>query len=318
MVGGLALATAVMIAAMPVTAPASSDPHADRVLIALGSASDQPYSVEDVERAAQAASAFIRASSWGIERVVFDVTPWLDAFLTYPGCGGLSDGSLDALVAPLRAAVAGAGFPASAYTRVMYTIADGHCGFFGITWGKQVLLVDEPTPSLLVHELGHTFGLGHAAASTCPRLCMIDETGDPFSPMGEGSGDFSTYEKSILGWIGPQPHARSAGTYRLTSADVATTRPQSLVVDTVEGQWWFEYRTKSFRGVLARFVDQDAAVPPFAPSARLILNPTRRGRPWIGAGELFHADPAFTLRVVRMQSGGAVLRFAWRPGSRHG
>jgi hypothetical protein len=197
----------------------------------------------------------------------------------------------------------------------MYTIADAHCGFYGMTWGTQVLLVREPTPSLLVHELGHTFGLGHAAASACPVLCMIDETGDPFSPMGEGTGDFSTYEKALLGWIGPQLHARSAGSYTLATADGNAKRPQALVVDIAYGQWWFEYRTKSFRGVLARFVDHDAAVPPFDASARLMLNPVHRGRPWIQAGETYRGDGTFTLRVVRMRSGSADVRFRWRTGS---
>ena len=61
-----------------------------------------------------------------------------------------------------------------------------------------------PTAALVTHELGHTFGLPHAGASRCAATCPVDESGDPFSPMGEGFTDFSAYEKRQLGWL-PEP-----------------------------------------------------------------------------------------------------------------
>src|SRR6476660_8946938 len=49
-----------------------------------------------------------------------------------------------------------------------------------------------------VHGLGHACGLVHAQASDCITVggvCGIDETGDPFEPMGSGVVELSAYEK---------------------------------------------------------------------------------------------------------------------------
>jgi hypothetical protein len=310
----LAVATAAFIAAGAALPAASAAPRVDHVLVALGTAGDQPYTTREVEQVAQRAQAFIRRSSFGRETVDFSITPWIRAFPTTPGCGGWSEQSLDALVAPLRQAAASAGYATGAYSRTMYTIAGEHCGFFGITWGTQVLLTSEPTPYLMVHELGHTFGLAHAAASSCPVTCGVNTPGDRYSPMGVGLVDFSVYEKSVLGWVGPQLHARATGLYTIASAASMTSRPQALVVGTRFGQWWFEYRTRPRPGVLARFIaldDLENAAPPFAPSARLILDPVHRGRPWVARHETYSADGTFTLRVMRTRRSSAVLRLAW-------
>ena len=49
----------------------------------------------------------------------------------------------------------GAGNPGSA-------VAGPDCGFHGIEFGNEVMIVREPDARLIVHELGHTFGLPHA------------------------------------------------------------------------------------------------------------------------------------------------------------
>jgi hypothetical protein len=310
----LAVAAAAFIAAGAALPSASAGARVDHVLVALGTAGDQPFTMRDVEQVAGRAEAFIRRSSFGRESVAFSITPWIKAFPSTPACGGWSEQSLDTLVAPLRRAAASAGYSATAYSRTMYTIAGEHCGFFGITWGTQVLLTREPTPDLMVHELGHTFGLGHAAASSCPLTCVVDTQGDPYSPMGIGFSDFSVYEKSVLGWVGAQPHARAAGLYAIAPGGLATSRPQALVVDTRFGQWWFEYRMRPKPGVLARFIDRndlDNPTPPFAPSARLILDPLHHDRPWIARHETYTADGTFSIRVMRTQPGAAAVRLAW-------
>jgi hypothetical protein len=311
----LVLAIALAVVGAPYAQSATPRPRSDHVLIALATAGDEPYSVQAVEKVVRAADAFIRASSFGNETLTFDVTPWLRAFGSAPGCGGLTDGSLDDLVAPVRTAAERAGYVPGDYNRIMYTIAGSHCGFFGQTWGTQVLLTREPRVQLIVHELGHTFGLGHAQASMCPSRCAVDDTGDPYSPMGSGTMDFSVYEKATVGWIGRQPRARKPGFYTIAPGGIATTRAQALVVDTRYGQWWLEYRTKPFRGVLARFIDRAPVAPPFAPSARLMLDPAHKGRPWIAAGETYGADGTFSIRVTRTRPDAARIHFAWA-GSR--
>ena len=88
------------------------------------------------------------------------------------------------------------------------------------------------------------------------------------------------------------------------------------MVDTAIGQWWLEYRTRPFRGVLVRFVDAEQGVGPFSPSATLILRPTAARRDWVVAGETFRAPELFTVRLVRASTKAATLRFKW-VGARH-
>ena len=95
------------------------------------------------------------------------MTPWLSAFTANPGCGGTTNRSLEGVVAPAKVAAGRAGFDPAHYDDVIYAIADSHCGFHGATWGNEVMLTRQPNLQLVVHELGHAFGLGHAQAADC-------------------------------------------------------------------------------------------------------------------------------------------------------
>ena len=268
----------------------------DRVLVVLATQGPVPYPAEQVESVARDVQELLHRSSSGRLSVRFDVTRWLSAYSAAPGCGGLTDASLDGLIAPARNAAAQAGYALNGYDQVVYALPQ-MCGFHGLTWGEQILLTREPTVELLAHELGHAFGLGHGEVSLCAVGCEIESPADPYTIMGTGLSlmDFSVYEKSVLGWIPRQPHAASAGTYTLAPASQQTKLAQALVVDTAEGQWWFEYRVRPFRGLLVRFVDVLHAVPPFAPSSVLILRPTHAGRDWMASGETFRVAQAFSV-----------------------
>ena len=98
------------------------------------------------------------------------------------------------------------------------------------------------------------------------RLCGLDETGDPFSPMGTASLDFSAFEKVPLGWIRRQPHVTAAKATP-SRRPVPSKLAQALIVDTDAGAWWIEYRSQPFRGLFFRFVDESVVPSPFAASA---------------------------------------------------
>jgi hypothetical protein len=264
---------------------ASAAPTAEsHVPVVLATSGPTPYTVGGVERTMRAADAFLRTASLGHLRIHTDVTPWLTAFTADPGCGGPTRERFETLLAPARVAADRAGYDPSHYADVIYALADSHCGFQGEARGHEVILIRRPTLSLVVHELGHTLGLSHAQASDCPTTparCVIDDTGDPLSPMGSGMLDFSAYEKATLGWIPPQPHTSTAGRYLLAVPTFRTTLPQALIIDTTAGRYWIEYRSHPFHGLVVRFIAPRQAASPFAAPSVLILNPTKARRPWI-------------------------------------
>jgi hypothetical protein len=298
-----------LCASMTLVASGSAATGQDRVLAVLATSGPMPYSAAEFKQVTADVGAFFQSASFGRVRFSFEVTPWLDAFQTArPSCGGFSDRSMDGAVAPARDAARLAGYDPDQYDQVLYALGDVHCGFYGITWGRQVMLTRAPSVDLLVHELGHTLGLGHALAAKCAVGCGSLDPGDPYTPMGTGGRDFSAYEKSLLGWIGAQPHATVSGNYTIVPPTKKTKLAQALVVDTPEGQWWLEFRAKPFRGVLVRFVEAAQSESAFAPSATLILRPTGTKRDWIVAGETFRAPGLFTVRLVRASATAATLR----------
>lgn len=287
------------LVAVPSAAATSSAVGNQRVLIILGTSGAQPYTVADVQNVARQVTQFYRTSSFGQLNLDFDVTPWLRAFNTDPGCGFTSQSSLDALMQPARLAALRAGYTPSDYPRLIYVLADSRCAFFGTTWGQEVALTREPTLPLLVHELGHSFGLGHAGASRCADGCSVVEPGDPYSPMGTGDQllDFTAYEKVVLGWLPAQPKVTTDGRYTLVPATRNGPVRHAAVIETPLGEWWIEYHAKPFRGLLVYFVDAHHPTAVFTLGPILMLNPTHHRRNWIARGETYRAE-TFTLKLL--------------------
>ena len=305
----------VALLAAVVLPSAGAAPKAnERVLVVLASTGSEPYTVAAVREAFKEADAFIQRASFGQVHVQAEVTPWLTGLSTRPSCGA-SDGTIESIFAPAKREAAGAGFDTSSYDTVVYALPDARCGFFGATFGHQVMLTRQPTLELLLHELGHTFGLGHAMGADCVDLlrCGMDDTGDVFSPMGSGMLDYSAYEKATLGWIplAQQPRVTSPKTYLLAPPTARTKLAQALVVETEFGTWWIEYRAKPFRGLVFRFVDADNHSAPYARSAMLILKPTKKARPWIAKGETYRIP--FSLRATLMKATATRATVRFRP-----
>jgi hypothetical protein len=304
------LAVTALLAVVLLPAAAAAPKANERILVVLASTGAKPYTVAEVQRAFDQADGYIQRSSLGQVRVHADVTPWLTDLAARPTCGA-NDGTVESIFGPPRRAAAGAGFDSSGYDTVVYALPDAHCGFFGATFGHQVMLTRQPTLELLLHELGHTFGLAHAMGANCTDLlrCGLDDTGDTFSPMGSGMLDYSAYEKSLLGWLPAQPHVTAPKTFTLAPPTARSRLAQALVVDTERGTWWVEYRAQPFRGLLFRFVDADNHSAPYAQSAILILRPTKHARPWIVKGETYRIPFSWRVTLTKVTATRAVVRF---------
>src|SRR5919112_6647927 len=92
------------------------------------------------------------------------------------------------------------------------------------------------------HELGHNFGVDHAAALTCTRSgsrvsyssnCSADEYGDPFDVMGyNGQRHMSNWHRLQLGLLGSGDVQTVAthGAYRIAPAEASGGSPRVLRV----------------------------------------------------------------------------------------
>jgi Gametolysin peptidase M11 len=242
------------------------------------------------------AEAFYRRASFGRLRMSIDLTPWLRAY-SEPLCPGeaTSKSIFGALGDRAQSAAAAAGYDLSLYRRLVYIVPEQTCALGGVGAGREVFLAQEGGALdylTLVHELGHTFGLPHANASSCARGCRVFEYGDPMSPMGHGATDFTALEKLKLGWISNVRRVEASGTYTVADIDEPSSVPQALVVPTAAGEYWIEHRAAAPGEVVVRIVKPNDTLHPVYLRSIFIIRIEGR---FVASG-VFSVTPQFEFR----------------------
>jgi hypothetical protein len=270
-----------------------------RVLGVLVSYGARPYTQAQVATAVREASAFFERSSYGRMSLEPTVTPWLRANVAHPSCSGGATAIPDSLLASVRGVAAAAGYQRNDYDRVLYFIGGETCGYTGAQAGQEAVLLGPPDPRLVVHELGHTFGLPHAAGTPyCAVWCVTRDQGDLFDPMGAGFTDFGAYEKEYLGWVPRQRRVARSGAYSIDPRNAPTHGGHALVIDTEKAQFWLEQNPdRSTPGLIVRFVKPDTAWDGFIAQSTLLLAPIHEGRATITRGQLLRVPGAFSVKV---------------------
>jgi hypothetical protein len=288
-----------------------------RVLIVLGAYGPRAFPRDQMTQTLAQAGAFLKRSSYGRMSLDATVTPWLDVGLSAPSCASVRTILPEPLLAPVRAAARKAGYNLAAYDRVVYSVSGSDCSFQGAAADEEVLLTRGPDMRTIVHELGHTWGLAHAAAAEhCATFCVVQEEGDPFTPMGIGFGDFSAYEKELLGWIDPQPRVTKPGRY-VVYPNAARTGLHALVLNTFWGQYWIEQRPdRTTPALIVRVVHPEEPNWPFSPASTLMLGPIRPGHATILPGQTFTVPGAFSVKLGLGKKTPAQLRLRLAPSFR--
>jgi hypothetical protein len=293
-----------------------------RVLVMLATWGPTPFQAADVRRVVfTEADAMLRRASFGRVSLRGDVTSWLSVLPPSPECTDewWADGIPRSVSVPAQAAAAARGYRLSEYHRFVYVMPASRCAFIGLGAGQEALLNGALTPELLVHELAHTWGLGHAGSAACIETCSLQEDGDVYSLMGIGGDDFTIAEKVQLGWVRPVAATARAGTHRITRADRPSGRP-ALRIPTALGSYWLEYRPQRVDlgrrgvlpgGVIVRWVSDEARENTLETTSVLMTNPVGRGRPVAVPGETLRVGGVLTAKFVGRSGNDAVVRFRW-------
>ncbi|MGB7684710.1 MAG: PASTA domain-containing protein [Solirubrobacterales bacterium] len=125
----------------------------------------------------------------------------------------------------------------------------------GLSSGRRVYLTG--LGRVVTHELGHYFGLGHAAFLRCQDpggrptplgpACEQFAYGDPYSTMGSGSRAYNAIQANKLGWMNGQFFDVLAGDFTITRTIRQFTDPvradRALRLRDGGATYWLEYRT---------------------------------------------------------------------------
>jgi hypothetical protein len=321
---GRALLLVALVLALG-AAHAAAQPTQVRVLVVKLTWGPQPYSQAEVDASMQAVEEFFATGSFGKVAMTHAQTPWTTALpAELPKCG--TDGDAPGVISAATAAAGDA-----AYDRLVVLLPAGSgCGAAGFATNGDTVVADTDDAAILAHELGHTFGMGHAGAISCQYgasgqrgFCRSDPYGDGWDVMGGATlGDFGALQKADAGWLVPT-YLDEAGLYRLAPLEEPSAVPQALVVRTGGFEYWIDHREAL--GNDARLAGRDAVVTGFevhripvdAPELTpdYLLPIGRHNRYYVPPGATFAVPHVFAIGAVARANGVMTVRFRRLRGS---
>jgi hypothetical protein len=205
---------------------------------------------------AQSSAEFYKEVSYG-QQLLSGITAtdasggWLLANVATP-----TSCDINAIATAAENAATARGYNLASYTGRLYVFTNNvpGCGWAGLAYVGWPRAYAKQTSNLLVvsHELGHNFGLAHAASLDCGNnvvggACSSAEYGDPFDVMGNNRAmHFASSQKNILGYLPAgtvATHTTGTTTYTLTPIETAGGAKYAVKVPATSSRtYWIEYR----------------------------------------------------------------------------
>ena len=155
------------------------------------------------------------------------------------------------------------------------------CGWSGLGYVgfPKLAYINGPTSmqtKVVGHEMGHNFGLLHAASLDCGAravggTCTASEYGDPFNTMGNATSmHYDAMQKALLGWVpaaAVKTHTTGSATYVLNPLESAGGSVYAIKIPAATKRtYWLEYRQPiGFDAGLSAYPNNGAQIRVAAP-----------------------------------------------------
>jgi len=221
---------------------------------------------------------FFQETSYGQQIMNVTLTGWVTMNLAQPASCGSADWRSIGSSAEAAAKSLGAAYDPATYAFVVYVFpAVPSCGWLGLAYISSphkawINGTGAFRTSTIAHEMGHNFGLLHAASLRCSGVaiggtCSVSEYGDPFDTMGnQRAMHYNAMQKSKLGWIPPssvKTYTGGSATYTLTPIENAGADTYAVKIPTgaTNRTYWLEFRQPiGFDSPLASFPNNGAQI----------------------------------------------------------
>lgn len=191
---------------------------------------------------------YYRESSYAKHQLAGAVTPWLRARFNKPATCLYSQMATEAQYLAQQA-----GYNLASYQKFVYIFPSlPGCGWAGLGGGSQAWVNQAASLLVIGHELGHTFGMGHASSLDCATqviggTCTRSEYGDPYEIMGNRTGaHLSAIHKNTLGYFGAgevKTHPGGTATYTLSALELPGGSTYAVKVPaSARRNYWLEWR----------------------------------------------------------------------------